>query len=54
MAGGGGWLAGWWFGAGESQSQQLEVRSPRLAKVGFHAVEVVNPGGKRYRLDDVL
>lgn len=39
---------------GESQSQQLEVRSPRLAKVGFHAVEVVNPGGKRYRLDDVL
>jgi hypothetical protein len=49
-----GWLAGWWFGAGESQSQQLEVRSPRLAKVGFHAVEVVNPGGKRYRLDDVL
>jgi hypothetical protein len=30
------------------------VRSPKLDKVGFHTVEVINPGGKRYRLDDVL
>lgn len=39
---------------GESRLKQLKVRSPALRQVGFHRVEVTNPGGKRCRLDDVL
>lgn len=42
------------FIADDCSSAQLEVRSPKLSKVGFHTVEVLNPGGKCCRLEDVL